>query len=133
MPTALRPSPVEGPAQRGTICPSACSWPRSRTGNRQAVADIGEEILDVAIFLRLRFQRNRASLAVAGDEAAAGRAHAAPFGAVDRHRIHDSERRRQDLGADALARALYMAARAGKIHLAAPCVEIALAILERFE
>src|SRR5258708_23538634 len=105
------------------------SWPRSRAGNRQPIGDVGQEILDVALFVRRRLQRNRAGLAVAGDEAAAGRAHAAPFGAVDRHRIEDAERGRQHFGANALARALHMAARAGEIHLAAAGVGIAHAVL----
>src|SRR6266404_3541115 len=107
------------------------SWPRSRAGNRQPIGDVGQEIFDVAILVRLRLQRNRAGLAVAGDEAAAGGAHAAPFGPVDRQRIQDAERRRQDFRTDALAWALHMAARAGEIHLAAPRVEITLAVLER--
>src|SRR5581483_11911561 len=83
----------------------SCSWAR----DRQAVRDIGQEIFEIAILVRLRLQRNRAGLAVAGDEAPAGRAHAAPFRTIDRQCIQDAERGREDFGADALARALHMA------------------------
>src|SRR5262245_16527863 len=105
------------------------SWPCSRARDRQAVGDIGEIILDVAILVVLRIERHAAHLAVAGDEAAAGGAHARPFRAVDRHRIHDAERRRQHFGADALARALHMAGGAGEVELAAAGVKIFLALL----
>src|ERR1700682_5105569 len=103
-------------------CPS---WPRARAGNRQSIADIGQIIFEIAIFVVLRIERHAADLAVAGGEAPAGRAPAAPFRAIDRHRVQDSERGRQDLGANALAWALHMAGRAGEIELSAPCVEIA--------
>src|ERR1700743_1140241 len=93
------------------------SWPGSWPRDRKAVGDIGEIIFEVAIFVRLRLDRHAASLAVAGDEATADRPHAGPFRTVDRHRIQDAQRRRQDLGADALARALHMAGRAGEIEL----------------
>src|SRR6266404_4571769 len=109
--------------------PGSCSWPRPRTGNRQPVADIGQVIFEIAVFVVLRIERHAANLAVAGGEPAAGGAHAAPFGAVDRHRIHYPERGRQHLGANSLARALHMAGGAGEIELAAPGVEIALAVL----
>src|SRR5213080_468216 len=111
------------------ISASGSSWPRSRARNRQPVADIGQIILDVAIFIVLRAQRHAADLAVAGGEAAAGGAHAAPFRAIDRYRVDDAERGRQDFGADALARALDVAGGAGEIELAAPRVEIFLAVL----
>src|SRR5213080_2466120 len=74
------------------ISASGSSWPRSRARNRQPVADIGQIILAVAIFIVLRAQRHAADLAVAGGEAAAGGAHAAPFRAIDRHRVDDAER-----------------------------------------
>src|ERR1700720_3479558 len=96
------------------------SWPCSRAGDRQAVADIGQIIFEIAVLVGLRFERHAADLAVAGGEAPADRAHAAPFGTVDRHRIEDAERGRQYLGADPLARVLHMAARAGEIELPPP-------------
>src|ERR1700712_4081693 len=105
------------------------SRPRARTGDRQPVADIGQIIFDVAVFVVLRTERDAANLAVAGGEAAAGRAHAAPFGAVDRHRIENTKRGRKYLGANPLTRALHVAGRAGEIELAAPCVEVFLALL----
>src|SRR5881396_191342 len=108
------------------------SWPCSRTGNWQAIADIGQVIFEIAVFVRLRLERDAADLAVAGGETPAGRAHAAPFRPVDRHCVQDSQRGRQHLGADALAGALHMAGRAGEVELAAPRVEIALALLKGF-
>src|SRR5947208_13067260 len=111
------------------ISASSSSWPRSRTRNRQPVADIGQVVFDVAIFIILRAQRHAADLAVAGGEAPAGCAHAAPLRAVDRHRVEDAERGRQDFGADALARALHVAGGAGEVELAAPRIEILLAVL----
>src|SRR5713226_8803514 len=81
----------------------SCSWPSPRTGNRQSVADVGQIIFEIAVFVGLRFERHAADLAVAGREAPADGAHAAPFGTIDRHGIQDPERRRQHLGADPLA------------------------------
>src|SRR5882672_8110381 len=119
------------PATRmSASCPS---WPRARAGNRQSVADIGQIIFEVAVFVVLRIERHAADLAVAGGETPAGRAHATPFGTVDRHGVEDTQRRRQHFGADPLARALHMAGRAGEIELAAPRVEIALAVFIGFE
>src|ERR1700692_4403370 len=109
------------------------SWPRSRAGDRQSVADIGQIIFEIAIFIVLRGKRHAANLAVTSCKAAAGGAHAAPFGTVDRHRIENAERGRQHFGADPLARALHMAARAGEIELAAPRIKIALAVLIGFQ
>src|ERR1700683_2987544 len=94
------------------------SWPRSRAGDRQSVADIGQVIFKIAIFVGLWLQRHAANLAVAGGEAPADRAHAAPFGTVDRHRIEDTERGRENFGANPLARILHMTACAGEIELA---------------
>src|SRR5215212_2115459 len=111
------------------ISASCSSWPRPRTRDRQPVADIGQVVFHVAIFIILRAERHAADLAVAGGEAPAGGAHAAPFRTVDRHRVDDAERGRQNFGADALARALYMAGGAGEVELAAPRVEIFLAVL----
>src|SRR6266481_2832918 len=105
------------------------SWPRSRTGDRQPIADIGQIIFEIAVFIVLRTERHAADLAVAGGEAPADRAHAAPFGTVDRHRIQDSERGRQHFGANPLTGALHVTGGAGEIKLAAPSVEIALAVL----
>src|SRR5712664_1221945 len=105
------------------------SWPRTRAGNRQSVADIGQIIFEIAIFIVLRIERHAADLAVAGGEAPAGGAHAAPFRAVDRHRIENAERRRQHFGADPFARALDVAGGAGEVELAAAGVEIFLALL----
>src|ERR1700687_2360061 len=107
-------------------CPS---WPRARAGNRQSIADIGQIIFEIAVFVVLRIERHAADLAVAGGEAPADRAHAAPFGTVDRHRIQDPERGREHFGADPLAGALHMAGCAGEIELSAPAIEIALAVL----
>src|SRR5579859_2263406 len=104
------------------------SWPRARTGNRQAVAHIGEVIFEIAIFLGLRLQRDGAHLAVAGDEPAADRPHAAPFGAIDRHGVENSQSRREDLGANALTGVLHVAACAGEVELAATGVEVTLAV-----
>src|SRR3981189_3688747 len=109
------------------------SWPRTRAGNRQSVADIGQIIFEVAVFVVLRIERHAADLAVAGGEAAAGGAHAAPFPGGDRHCVENAERGRQHLGTDALARALDVAGGAGEIELAAPCVEIFLALLVRLQ
>src|SRR5258708_25683305 len=92
------------------------SWPRSRTGNRQSVADIGQIIFEIAVFVVLRIEWHAANLAVAGGEAPADRAHAAPFGTIDRQRIHDPERGCEPFGADPLARDLHVAGAAGKIH-----------------
>src|SRR5580704_11719173 len=91
------------------------SWPRSRARDRQSVADIGQIIFEIAIFVGLWLERHAAGLAVAGGKPPADRAHAAPFGTIDRHRIQNPERRREDFGADPLARVLHMAARAGEI------------------
>src|SRR5258708_11198700 len=115
---------------------SSCdpSWPRPRTGNRQPVADIGQIIFEIAIFVGLRLERHAADLAVARCKTPAGRAHAAPFGTINRHPIQNSERRREYLRPDPLAGVLHMAARAGVIELTTPRVEIApavLAVLER--
>src|ERR1700742_4210222 len=107
------------------------SWPRSRAGDRQSVADIGQVIFEIAVFVGLRIERHATGLHIAGDETPADGAHAAPFRAVDRHRIEDAERGRQDLGADPLARVLHMAARAGEIELAAARGEILLAVFAR--
>src|SRR6266850_5820078 len=94
--------------------PESCSWPRPRTGNRQPVADIGQIIFEIAVFVVLRIERHAANLAVAGGKAPADRAHPAPFGAVDRHRIQYSERRRQHFGAYPFARGLHVTGRAGE-------------------
>src|SRR5205807_6814846 len=104
-------------------------WARSRTRDRQPVAHVRQVIFEIAVFLVLRIERHAADLAVAGGEAPAGRAHAAPFGTIYRHRIEKAERRRQYLGADPLARFLHMAGGAGEIELSAPGVEIFLAFL----
>src|ERR1700724_1302596 len=109
------------------------SWPCSRAGDRQAVADIGQIIFEIAVLVGLRLERHAANLAVAGGEAPADRAHAAPFRTIDRHGVENSERRRQHLGANPLAGFLHMAGGAGKIELAAPRIEIALAVLIGFE
>src|SRR6202163_2189076 len=105
------------------------SWPCSRTGDRQSVADIGQIIFEIAVFVILRIERHAANLAVAGGEAAADRAHPAPFGTIDPHRIQGTERGGEHLGAYPLARALHVTGGAGKIELSAPCIEIALAVL----
>src|ERR1700730_2195888 len=109
------------------------SWPRSRTGDRQPVADIGQIIFEIAIFVILWVERHPADLAIAGGEAPADRAHAAPFGPVDRHGIQDPERGGEHFGANAFAGTLHEAGRAGEIELPAPCVEISLAVLEGLE
>src|SRR6202022_4053192 len=111
----------------------SCSWPRTRTGDRQCIADIGQVIFEVAVFVGLRIERHAADLAVAGGEAPADRAHAAPFGTIDRHGIQDPERGCEYLGTDPLARALHVAGCAGKIELSAPRIEIALAALVGLE
>src|SRR5260221_14090104 len=102
--------------------PIYSSWPRTRTGDRQSVADIGQIIFEIAVFVILRIKRHAADLAVTGGEAPAGRAHPAPFGTVDGHRVHDPECGRQHFGADPFARALHMACSTGEIELAAPRV-----------
>src|ERR1700756_4438603 len=84
------------------------SWPRTRSGNRQSVAEVGKVIFEIAVFLRLRLERQAANLAVAGGEATADRTHAAPFGTVDRHRVQDSKRGRENLGAHMLAGVLHV-------------------------
>src|SRR3984893_1933839 len=99
------PSAARRPA-RGWMSGSR-SWPRSRAGDRQSVADIGQIIFEIAVVVRLRLERNAASLAVAGDEAPADRAHAAPLGTVDRHRVQDPERGREHLGANPLTGILH--------------------------
>src|SRR5205814_7422604 len=104
------------------------SWPRSRARDRQAVGNIGEIVLDVAVFVVLRVEGHAPRLAVAGHVAAAGGAHARPLRTVDRHRLHDTERGRQHFGADALAGALHMAGGTGEVELAAAGVEIFLAL-----
>src|ERR1700736_2647603 len=111
----------------------SCSWPRTRTGDRQSIADIGQIIFEIAVFVGLRIEWHAADLAVAGGEAPADGAHAAPFGTVDRHRIQNPERGRQHFGADPFARFLHMTGCAGEIELAAPCIEVALAVLIGFE
>src|SRR5580692_11552109 len=103
--------------------------PRARPGDRQAVAHVGQIIFDVAVKLVLRLERHAADLAVAGNEAAAHRAHAVPFRAVDRHRRDDAERRRQHFGADVIAGILHVATGAGEIELAAARIKIFLALL----
>src|ERR1700733_9770839 len=124
-------SSARGPL-RGSIA-KWCSWPRTWTGNRQPVADIGQIIFEIAVFVGLRFKGCAAYLAVAGGKAPADRAHAAPFGSVDRHRIQNPERGGEDLGAHPLAGVLHMAGGAGEIELAAPRIEIALAVLVGLE
>src|SRR4030081_1652037 len=109
------------------------SWPRTRAGNRQSVADIGQVIFEIAVFVVLRIERHAADLAVAGGEAPADGAHAAPFGTIDRHGIQDPEPGCQYLGANPFARFLHMAGCAGEIELAASRVEIALAVLVGLE
>src|SRR6202011_2909601 len=111
----------------------SCSWPRTRTGDRQSIADIGQVIFEVAVFVGLRIERYTADLAVAGGEAPADRTHAAPFGTIDRHCIQEPERGCEHFGANPLARALHVTGRAGEIELSAPCVEIALAVLVGLE
>src|SRR5947199_8399590 len=80
---------------------------RARTGDRQSVADIRQVVFDIAVFVVLRIERHAAGLAVAGHEPPADGAHAAPFRAVDRHRIENAERGCQHLGANPLAVALH--------------------------
>src|SRR5437660_11863051 len=99
------------------------SWPGSRTGDRQSIADIGQIIFEIAVFIILRIKRHAADLAVAGGEAPTDRAHAAPFGAIDRHRIQDPERWRQHFGANPLAGALHVTGGVGEIELAAPRIK----------
>src|SRR5260221_8486555 len=125
-PAARRRAPV-------CNCCGSRSWPRSRTGDRQAVADIGTIIFEIAIFVVLRIERHAADLAVAGGEAPACGAHAAPFGTIDRHGVENAERRRQHFGANPLARALHMAGGAGEIELAAPRIKVFLALLVGLE
>src|ERR1700736_2762594 len=114
---------------------SACcaSWPRPRTGNRQSVADIGQVIFEIAVFVVLRIERYAANLAVAGGEAPAHRAHAAPFGTIDRHGIQYPERGCEHFGAYPLAGALHVTGCAGKVELSPPGIEIALAVLVGLE
>src|SRR4051794_6026901 len=69
----------------------SCSWAGAGTGDRQSIADIGQIIFEVTIFVGLRLQRHAANLAVAGGKTPADRAHAAPFGAIDRHRVQYPE------------------------------------------
>src|SRR5258705_11531576 len=109
------------------------SWPRTGAGNRQSVADIGQVIFEIAVFVVLRVERYAADLAVAGGEAAAGGAHAAPFRAINRHRVHNAECGRQHFGADPFAGALHMAGRAGEVELAAAGIKIFLAVLVGLE
>src|SRR5260221_12414324 len=90
------------------------SWPRPRTGDRQPVTDIGQIIFEIAIFVVLGIERHAPDLAVAVGEAPADRAHAAPFGPVDRHRIENPERGGEHLGPDPQARALPLAAARGE-------------------
>src|SRR5260370_7091115 len=101
---------------------SSCdpSWPRPRTGNRQPVADIGQIIFEIAIFVGLRLERHAADLAVARCKTPAGRAHAAPFGTINRHPIQNSERRRESLGPDPPPALLHIAAPAREIRLTPP-------------
>src|ERR1700682_1600476 len=109
--------------------PGACSWPCPRAGNRQSVADIGQIIFEIAVFVGLRIERHAANLAVAGGEAPADRTHAAPFGTIDRHGIQDPERGCEHFGAYPFAGALHVTGCAGEIELSAPGIEIALAVL----
>src|SRR6202011_6360197 len=104
------PAPKSARVRMSACCPS---WPRPRTGDRQSVADIGQVIFEIAVFVVLRIERYAANLAVAGGEAPAGGAHAAPFGTIDRHGIQNPERRRQHLGANPFAGFLHMAGCAG--------------------
>src|SRR3977135_2047971 len=106
-----------------------CSWPRPRTGDRQPVADIGQIIFEIAIFVVLRIERYAANLGVAGGEAPADRSHAAPFGTIDRHGIQDPERGCEHFGAYPLAGTLHVTGCAGEIELSPPGIEIALAVL----
>src|SRR6202022_3022193 len=89
---ARTPRPQPATATTAWSLARGFSWPGPRTGDRQPVADIGQVIFEVAIFVVLRVERHAANLAVAGGEAPADRTHAAPFGPVDRHRIQDPER-----------------------------------------
>src|SRR4029079_3130370 len=113
-----------------SACLAFVSWPRSRTGDWQSIADIGQVVFEIAIFVGLRLKRHAANVAVAGGKASADGAHAAPFGAVDRHRIENSERGRQYLGANPLARILYTAAGPGEVERSSRRIEIALAVLK---
>src|SRR5260370_18738934 len=110
---------------------SSCdpSWPRPRSGDRQPVADIGQIIFEIAVLVGLRLERHAADLAVARCKTPADRAHAAPFGTINRHRVQNSERGRENFGTDALARVLHMAARAGEIELSAAGGKKARALL----
>src|SRR5581483_6024919 len=123
------PSAVPREALVALMRATRSSWSRARSGNRQSIADIGQKIFEIAIFLALRFEGHGPHLAVAGDKTPADRAHAAPLGTIDWHRIKDSEGGRQDFGAQPLPGVLNMAGSAGKIQLSAPRVEIALAVL----
>src|SRR5258707_15535086 len=95
--------------------PRSCSWPRSRTGNRQSVADIGQIIFEIAVFVVLRIEWHAGNLAVAGGEAPADRAHAAPFGTIDRQRIQEPDRGCEQLRPDPSARVRHGRVRRGKI------------------
>src|SRR5512144_805606 len=125
----------QSPAESEHICAwrSPISRARAWARDRQAVAHIGEVVFDVAVQVVLRIERDAANLAVAGDKAAAGRAHSAPLRAVDRHRGEDAQRRGEHLGSNALARALHVTARAGEIELTAALVEILLSVFVRLE
>src|ERR1700722_19755666 len=90
----------------------SCSWPRTRAGDRQSVADVRQEIFEIAVIFILRIERYPANLAVAGGKAPADRPHATPVGTVDRHCIEDAERGCQHFGAHPLAGVLHMAGRA---------------------
>src|ERR1700686_4096225 len=111
----------------------SCSWPRTRAGDRQSVADVRQEIFEIAVIFILRIERYPANLAVAGGKAPADRSHATPFGTVDRHCIENAERGGQHFGAHPLTGVLHMAGRAGEVELAAPRIEIALAVLVGLE
>src|SRR5437868_1994931 len=128
MPASRLPS---DPQRSGFSC--WVSWARSRAGDRQSIAHVRQVILEIAIFFVLRTERNAADLAVAGGETSADRAHAAPFGAIDRHRVENAQCGRQYLGAYPLARLLHMAGGAGEIELPAPRIEIFLALLISLE
>src|SRR2546430_14166131 len=109
------------------------SWARSRAGDRQPIAHVRQIIFEIAIFFVLRTEWNAADLAVAGGETPADRAHAAPLGTIDRHRVENAQRGRQYLGAYPLARRLHMAGGAREIELSAPRIEIFLALLVSLE
>src|ERR1700743_1126406 len=89
--------PTTWPQALPSILSRKSSWPRARSGDRHSIADIRQEVFEVAVLVALRFERYAAHLAVAGHEAAADRDHAAPFRTVDRHRVEDAERGREHL------------------------------------